>query len=115
MYLGACAKGADSDSNYKKQPYSSIKAKQRAYCLKASYMNSIVSSIFTKEKTESIFDYNQLIQNTFEIAMNSKLNRYFGKSEEELFKQFNINKDSKAKFNLLMVSMLGLRGSINKS
>ena len=61
MYLGACTKGADSESNYRKQPYSPIKAKQRAYCLKASYMNSIISSIFTKEKTESIFDYNQLI------------------------------------------------------
>lgn len=115
MYLGACTKGADSESNYRKQPYSSIKAKQRAYCLKASYMNSIVSYIFTKEKTEAIFDYNQLVQNTFDTAINDKISPYFGKSEEELFNQFNIRKNSKAKFNLLMASMLGLKGSINKS
>ena len=115
LYLGACTKGADRESNYRKQPFSMKLAKQRAYCLKTSYMNSIVNSLFTKEKVEPIFDYEQLSKNTFEIAMNTRLSKYFGKSENELFEKFIIKQTSKAKFNLLLDAMLGLKGTINQS
>ena len=49
MYLGACTKGADSESSYRSQPYSNIKARQRAYCLKQSYMTSILRNKLSKK------------------------------------------------------------------
>lgn len=42
LYLSACTKSSDSTKRTR-QPYSDIPAKPRAYSLKASYMNSIIS------------------------------------------------------------------------
>ena len=115
MYLAACTKGAGGEANLREQPYSTIKAKQRAYCLKTSYMNSVIDSIFTKDKTEAIFKYKQLLNYSFEDSMNKALAPYIGKSEGDLFAQFNVDQKSKAKFNILVGAMLGLKGAINKS
>jgi len=115
MYLAACIKGSGGQVNLRKQPCSSIKAKQRAYCLKSSYMNSLVNSIFNKERAEAIFGFEELARNTFEMAMNCNLAKYIGKSEDELFERFNINKKSKSKFNMLIAAMLGIKGVINKT
>ena len=43
------------------------------------------------------------------------IRQLFRKSEEELFAQFNVDQKSKAKFNILVGAMLGLKGVINKS
>ena len=114
MYLAACPKGINS-SSLRFQPYSQIKAKQRAYCLKTSYMNTIVASIFNKEQLESIFSLNQLQRDGFEIAVRTTLAPYYGKCEDELFEQFKVDRNSKAKYNMLVGAMLGLKGSINRS
>ncbi len=116
MYLGACTKGQNSESNYREQPFSDIKARQRAFCLKQSYMTSILRSNISKEKQESIFSIEEIRQNTFEILMNSKLEKYFGKSEKELLKIFGLEgSTAKNKYNILLGKMLGINGSINKS
>lgn len=116
MYLGACTKGADAESNYRTQPYSNLKARQRAYCLKQSYMTSVLRSKLSKERQESIFKIEDIINNTFEILMESKLKPYYGKSEKELFKMFNLEKiNSKNKYNTLVGRMLGINGNINNS
>jgi DNA mismatch repair protein MutH len=44
FYLGACTKGANA-SSVRKQPFSEIPAKQRAYSLKQGYVNHIIASI----------------------------------------------------------------------
>lgn len=44
FYLGACTKGANA-SSVRKQPFSDIPAKQRAYSLKQGYVNHIIASI----------------------------------------------------------------------
>jgi DNA mismatch repair protein MutH len=49
FYLGACTKGANA-SSVRKQPFSAVPAKQRAYSLKQGYVNHIIASI-AKEKT----------------------------------------------------------------
>ena len=41
MYLGACTKGANKESK-REQPFSNIKAMQRAFCFKTSYMTGLV-------------------------------------------------------------------------
>lgn len=49
-YLGACTKGANSNS-LREQPNSNIKAMQRAFCLKNSYMTYILNH-YIVNKTE---------------------------------------------------------------
>lgn len=114
MYLAACTKGANSNS-YREQPNSSTKAPQRAYCLKTSYMNSFVDKEFGDKTYNEIINCSEIKTNTFEIIINSKLSKHFGMSEQELLNKFNINSNSKAKFNQLCARMLGIGGSINNS
>lgn len=115
MYLGACVKGADAVSSYRSQPNSTVMARQRAYCLKASYMNSIVNALFEKKTYSEIVGYDEIQNNTFEYIINDKLSKFLGMSEEELLKHFNVNKSSKGRFNLLCAKMLGIDGFINQS
>ena len=58
FYLGACTKGANALS-VRKQPFSKIPAKQRAYSFKQGYVNHIIASI-AKESKET---YGKLIPN----------------------------------------------------
>lgn len=115
MYLGACTKGADADSSYKEQPNSPIKAKQRAYCLKASYMNSFVDKIFKNKTYNEITYYDEIKNHSFEYLVRARLSRYFGKSEKEILNQFGINKNANSRFNLLCAKILGINGRINDS
>lgn len=111
MYLGACIKGSTSESNYRQQPNSPLKARQRAFCLKSSYTQSLVNKNLLGLKCESIISEEEIRNNTFEIAVNSKLNKYYGKSEKDLFKIFNLhNQTMKNKYNYLISCMLGLNG-----
>src|SRR5690554_3299428 len=48
-YLGACTKGANA-SSVRKQPFSDIPAKQRAYSFKQGYVNHIIASIAGETK-----------------------------------------------------------------
>ncbi len=115
MYLGACPKGDDSLSNYREQPFSKVKARQRAYCLKSSYMNAFINKIFENKTYEEIVSYNEIKEDSFENIIKKRLSRYFGKSESVLLKEFNVSNRSNAKFNLLCGKMLGIKGRINSS
>lgn len=115
MYLAACTKGAGGVDNLREQPYSNIKAKQRAFCLKASYMNTIVDSLYNNENSEHIFTCEQLKKKTLSYLVENTLSKFIGKSEDELFNMFNLDKNSKARFNLLVGKMLGIKGVINKT
>lgn len=115
LYLGAAPKGAGHGGDLREQPFSDIKAKQRAYSLKASYMNTVVDTLFNKEKLEAIFNYEDLTIKTFEELVVERLKPYYGKSENELFSMFGVNEDAKSKFNILVGKMLGINGVINKT
>ena len=54
MYLGACTKGVNSNS-LRKQPFSNIMAKQRAFCLKTSYMTQLVRKYIGHEYSNESF------------------------------------------------------------
>ena len=49
FYLGACTKGTNS-SSVRKQPFSPILAKQRAYSLKPKYLNIIIQKALNGEE-----------------------------------------------------------------
>ena len=67
MYLAACTKGATAAS-VRKQPFSDIPAKQRAYSLKSSYMTQVLNTyIFGNSVNERVIkDWHDLKKNTFE-------------------------------------------------
>lgn len=99
FYLGACTKGANA-SSVRKQPFSEIPAKQRAYSFKQGYVNHIIASI-ANEPTEI---YGKLISSvavakkkTIKEIVISKFKPYYGKTQEEIVKSLKIEINTKAK------------------
>ena len=102
MYLGACTKGANASSK-REQPFNDILAMQRAFCFKTSYMTQLVRKY--------IGDYSDVekvlkgTKDTFSQYVSEVVNKYKGKSQKELMKEFNI--DSKAKnINSMLISRM---------
>lgn len=99
FYLGACTKGANANS-IRKQPFSDIPAKQRAYSLKQGYVNHIIATIANEEKgvygkliSSSVLAKNQ----TIEEIVTSKFKHYYEKSIEQIIAITNIELNKKAK------------------
>jgi DNA mismatch repair protein MutH len=99
FYLGACTKGANA-SSVRKQPFSEILAKQRAYSFKQGYVNHIIASIANEGKEI----YGKLIPNaqvaknqTIEEIVISKFKPFYGKTENEIIKILAIKINTKAK------------------
>ena len=102
MYLGACTKGANASSK-REQPFNDILAMQRAFCFKTSYMTQLVRKY--------IGDYSDVekvlkgTKDTFNQYVSEVVNKYKGKSQKELMREFNI--DSKAKnINSMLISRM---------
>ncbi len=99
FYLGACTKGANATS-VRKQPFSDIPAKQRAYSLKQGYVNHIIASI----ANDATSVYGKLISSvavakkqTIEEIVISKFIPYFGKTIEQIIKSTGVELNIKAK------------------
>lgn len=99
FYLGASTKGANA-SSVRKQPFSEIPAKQRAYSFKQGYVNHIIASI-ANEPTEI---YGKLISSvdvakkqTIEEIVISKFKPFYGKTEEEILEKLVLDLNRKAK------------------
>lgn len=90
-YLGACRKGQKGDK-LRQQPNSNIGAPSRAFCLKNSYMNSIVAELYEdknigkpkKHKYLSVMDY-----------VKEKLEPYFGMTQREIANKIGLLKTDK--------------------
>jgi DNA mismatch repair protein MutH len=98
-YLGACTKGANANST-RKQPFSHIPAKQRAYSLKQGYVNHIIASI----ANEPTGIYGKLIpsvtvakKQTIEEVVISKFKPYYGKTIEQIIASTGVELNTKAK------------------
>ena len=113
MYLAACTKGANALS-VRKQPFSDIPAKQRAYSLKSSYMTQILKQyIFGDVVNEHIItDWRQLSKHSFEDIIIEKLRPYFGKTQEQLKEHFSVECSAKNLNEVLLAKMLGIKGKI---
>jgi len=115
MYLAACTKGALA-TDVRKQPFSNINAKQRAYSLKTTYMTQVIRELISKSKNESIF-----IDETFSEAFNfeqkirAKVHRFFGMSQDELINKFKFESKAKNINELLLSKMLGIKGKVSKT
>ena len=91
LYLGACTKGSKG-GNPRPQPFSDVLAKQRAYCLKQSYMNYVIQThIFHGKTIECIIqDIQSVNKRSFEDYVIEKLDTFKGKSVKELVDEFGI-------------------------
>lgn len=91
-YLGACTKGANANS-LREQPNSPVKAMQRAFCLKNSYMSYILNH-YIANKTDAyesvIKDVNDLKEQTLEEYIINKLKPYYNQDVEFLKIKFDI-------------------------
>lgn len=112
FYLGACTKGANANTT-RKQPFSEIPAKQRAYSLKQGYVNHIIASI----ANESTGIYGKLIQSvevaekqTIEEIVISKFKPYYGKTVEQILNLTGvaINITAKSFYANLTKAILGI-------
>lgn len=99
FYLGACTKGANALS-VRKQPFSEIPAKQRAYSFKQGYVNHIIASIAGETKEvygKLIPSIKEAKKKTIEEIVIEKFKPFYGKTAEEILKILNININTKAK------------------
>lgn len=111
MYLGACTKGATAATSLREQPFSLIKAKQRAFCLKTSYMTQLVRWYIGGENLEKLsFDKN--VDITFEKQLEGRLSKYKGKSVSELSEMFEVKSNAKSLNEILVAKMLGINGKV---
>ena len=96
-YLGACTKGATSESV--QIQFNNIPAKQRAFCLKQSYMTYILNKYLANNNTSEpvIKDLKILKEQTLEEYVLSKLSKYYGKTTTELIKELNLTTNENAK------------------
>jgi DNA mismatch repair protein MutH len=99
FYLGACTKGANALS-VRKQPFSEIPAKKRAYSLKQGYVNHIIATIAGETKEV----YGKLIpsvavakKQTIEEVVISKFKPYYGKTISEILSILNVKLNINAK------------------
>lgn len=113
LYLAACTKGANA-SSVRKQPFSSIPAKQRAYSLKSSYMTQILNRyVFgTAEDEHIIKDWHELEHKSFEECIVERLSAYYNMTQEALKKTFNVETSAKNLNEVLLSKMLGVNGRI---
>ena len=114
LYLGACRKGAGGEKDLRQQPFNAIKANQRANSLKQSYMTYILNNyVLNQEKEEAIINNKtQLEEQGFENCIINKIKPYFGKSQRELIKEFNLNPSMKNVNERIIASILGIKGNI---
>jgi DNA mismatch repair protein MutH len=99
FYLGACTKGANA-SSVRKQPFSEIPAKQRAYSFKQGYVNHIIASIAGETKEiygKLIPSVKEAKKKTIEEIVVEKFKPFYGKTEEEILQKLDLDLNRKAK------------------
>ena len=116
LYLAACTKGMNA-SSLRSQPFSHFLAKQRAYSLKASYMTQLLNKyIFGQQRSPRIIKSTVFLKsNSLENYIIQKISPFYGKTQEQLKKFFDISSHAKNINELLLSKMLGITGHISHS
>lgn len=111
LYLGACTKSSSSKIR-RKQPFSDIDAKPRAFSFKNSYMTYVLLHyIMPGKKTyEPIVKKGQVVTD-FEQYVMKKISAAKGKSTAELANAFGIKTKPKNLGALLAFRLLGVKGN----
>lgn len=98
IYLSAATKGSKGGS-LREQPYSKVKAPQRAYSLKQGYVNHIISLLsgINNKYGRVITSLNEIKNKSLEEVIVSKFEKYYKKTDEEILAVLNINLNKKSK------------------
>lgn len=110
-YLGACTKGTNAKKILKKQYYNDkIPAKRRAFALKQSYMTHVINEYIMEnvQTYDSIIDNKKIDPKNFESEIINIINNNKGKTEYELYKEFDV-KMAKNRNSTLVNRMLGVK------
>lgn len=115
-YLAACTKGATS-TTVRTQPYSEIKAKQRALSFKPKYINYIYNELLCRrnreEVIESILSHDEAVMTgkTFEQIIIDKFSEYIGMSFGAIQSRLGvtISPTAKNRFDTVTKAILGVR------
>ena len=111
LYLGAAPKAATSKDR-RKQPYSDIPAKPRAFAFKSSYMTYVLNDYIVSGKAtyEPIMRDN--ITDSFEDYVIDRIKDYYGYSVADLCSEFGIEIEKKPKSleSMLAYRILGVKG-----
>lgn len=111
LYLAACTKGSTAASSMRSQPYSTNKAKQRAFSLKSKYLNYIIDRS-VQEQSELVVKDARKYRNgeTFEEFVETRFSRFYGKTVQEIERELHMGlPNSKHKYYLLAKSILGVQ------
>lgn len=112
MYLGACTKGTNKNS-VREQPFSNIKAMQRAFCLKTSYMTGLVRQyIGNYEDVEKVL---KNVGESFTGFVENVVNKYKGKTQTELMNEFNIDSKAKNLNGILIARMFNVKSRLRET
>lgn len=117
LYLGACTKGTNSES-VRKQPFSDLPAKQRAYSLKQSYMTYILNKyIHGSDEDENIIKSIEDMKRIgdFESYIENKISKYYGKTQQELKNIFAVKSNAKNINEILIGKILEIDGKISQT
>jgi len=116
LYLGACTKGAGHGGDFRRQPFSTMLAKQRAFSLKKKYVDIIIS---TWNNDKELTEIEPIVKNpkeisgqrTFEQLVIEKFAPYINKSPSEITKTLGITLNPRAKnyFSTLSLRILGVK------
>lgn len=112
FYLGAAPKAASS-KNTRKQPFSDIPAKPRAFVYKNSYMTYVLRNYIISDKNTYEPIVKEDTDKPFEKYINEKISAYKDWSVQSLCTKFKINFDKPCK-NLeaiLVYRILGIKGN----
>lgn len=112
LYLGAATK-SDTSNNRRKQPYSDITAKPRAFAFKNSYMTYVLNSFVVSGRSDFEPIAKGDVEDDFEDYVSKKIGKYQGISVDELCERFDIEVSKKPK-NLeamLAYRILGIKGN----
>lgn len=111
MYLGACTKGANKES-VRKQPFSNILAKQRAFCFKQSYMTGLVRKyIGDYADVEKILNKNE----TMPEFIDNIINKYKGKTKTQLMEELNVNSNAKNVLSIIINRMFNVKSDLKNT
>ena len=114
MYLGACTKGATAAKSLVSQRYNeNVKAKSRAFCLKNSYMTTVLKNYLMEEEHNDAAEFaseKELKTKSISEIIQDRLNKYVNWNEVRIANELDleINKKNKSYEAIIVKHMLGV-------
>lgn len=92
IYLWACTKWSTAEKSLRVQPFSELKAKQRAFSFKQWYMNYILKRFeWENPRYEKLFKNTQDKEFNFESELQKLFTSYIWKTAFEIWEEFDLN------------------------